>query len=87
MSSSIALSISYGEVKKTSSSLDLSSIPPLLLRTEEGKDYKISIDIIHHTSHATGESVTAVNYQAPGQIISLKKGGDHYQLRKSIWRH
>lgn len=75
LSSSILVSVSYGGSKSASASIiDTKSFPPVFLRTEDGKEHKIALDIIHDAGHTTGEPITAVNYQAQGQTINLKKG-------------
>jgi hypothetical protein len=72
---SLAVSNStYGISKKIVSVSDFKNIPPIVLHTEDGKQYKFDIDILQDAGHTTGEPSTAVNHLAHGDIVRLKKG-------------
>ena len=72
---SLAVSNSaYGISKKIVSVSDFKNIPPIVLHTEDGKQYKFDIDILQDAGHTTGEPSTAVNHLAHGDILRLKKG-------------
>ena len=64
----------YGISKKIVSVSDFKKIPPIILRTDDGKQYKFDVDIIQDAGHSTGEPSTAVNQLAHGDIVRLKKG-------------
>lgn len=55
---------------------DFKSIPPIILQTESGKQYKFDNDILQDSAHTTGEPYTAVNHRAHGGNIKLKIGED-----------
>lgn len=72
---SLAVSNStYGISKKLVSGSDFKNIPPIVLHTENGKQYKFDVDVLQDAGHSTGESSTAVNHLAHGDIVRLKKG-------------
>ena len=72
---SLAVSNStYGISKKIVSVSDFKKIPPIVLHTEDGKQYKFDIDILQDAGHTTGEPSTAVNQLAHGDMVRLKKG-------------
>jgi len=72
---SLAVSNStYAISKKIVSVSDFKNIPPIVLRTEDGKQYKFDIDILQDTGHSTGEPSTAVNHFAHGDTVRLKRG-------------
>lgn len=72
---SLAVSNStYGISKKVVSVSDFKNIPPIVLHTENGKQYKFEVDILQDAGHTTGEPSTAVNHLAHGDIVRLKKG-------------
>ena len=72
---SLAVSNStYGISKKTVSVSDFKNIPPIVLLTEDGKQYKFDVDILQDAGHTTGEPSTTVNHLAHGDIVRLKKG-------------
>jgi hypothetical protein len=64
----------YGISKKIASVSDFKKIPPIILHTDDGKQYKFDVDIIQDAGHSTGEPSTAVNHLAHGDIVRLKKG-------------
>jgi hypothetical protein len=64
----------YGISKKIVSVNDFKKIPPIVLHTEDGKQYKFDVDILQDAGHSTGEPSTAVNHLAHGEIARLKKG-------------
>jgi len=64
----------YGISKKIVSVNDFKNIPPIILHTDDGKQYKFDVDIIQDAGHSTGEPSTAVNHLAHGDIVRLKKG-------------
>ena len=72
---SLAVSNStYGISKKIVPVSDFKNIPPIVLHTEDGKQFKFDIDILQDAGHTTGEPSTAVNHLAHGDIVRLKKG-------------
>ena len=72
---SLAVSNStYGISKKIVSVSDFKKIPPIILHTDDGKQYKFDVDILQDAGHNTGEPSTAVNHLAHGDIVRLKKG-------------
>ena len=72
---SLAVSNStYGISKKIVSVSDFKNIPPIVLLTEDGKQYKFDVDILQDAGHTTGEPSTTVNHLAHGDIVRLKKG-------------
>ena len=72
---SLAVSNStYGISKKIVSVSDFKNIPPIVLVTEDGKQYKFDVDILQDAGHTTGEPSTTVNHLAHGDIVRLKKG-------------
>ena len=64
----------YGISKKIASVSDFKKIPPIILHTDDGKQYKFDVDIIQDAGHSTGQPSTAVNHLAHGDIVRLKKG-------------
>ena len=69
-----ASSSTFGYSKEILSASDFKDIPPILLRTEDGKQYKFDIDILQDAGHGTGEPSTVVNHQANGDTVKLKRG-------------
>ena len=57
---------------------DFKKIPPIVLHTEDGKQYKFDIDILQDAGHTTGEPSTAVNQLAHGDMVRLKRGEQNY---------
>jgi hypothetical protein len=70
----VGSSPTFGYSKKILSASDFKDIPPITLRTEDGKQYKFDIDILQDFAHATGDPSTVVNHQANGDIVKLKRG-------------
>ena len=64
----------YGVSKKIVSVSDFKKISPIVLQTEDGKQYKFDIDILQDAGLTTGEPSTAVNHLAHGDIVRLKRG-------------
>jgi hypothetical protein len=64
----------YGISKKIVSVTDFKKIPPIVLHTDDGKQYKFDVDILQDAGHNTGEPSTAVNHLAHGDMVRLKKG-------------
>jgi hypothetical protein len=62
-----------GNPKKSISEVDFKKIPPIVLQTQDGKQYKFDIDILNDAGITTEPSL-AVNHQARGDIINLKRG-------------
>src|SRR5213594_4014497 len=63
----------FGIPKKSTSGVDFKNIPPIVLETQDGKQYKFDMDILHDAGITTEPSL-AVNHQARGDIINLKRG-------------
>jgi hypothetical protein len=74
MLSLAASNSTYGISKKIASVSDFKKIPPIILHTDDGKQYKFDVDILQDAGHNTGEPSTAVNHLAHGDIVRLKKG-------------
>jgi len=64
----------FGYSKEILSASEFQDFPPILLRTEDGKQYKFDIDILQDGGHITGEPFTLVNHQATGDTVNLKRG-------------
>jgi hypothetical protein len=62
--SSISIS-AYGHFK---------NIPPIKLRTADGKQYKFDIDYLQDSGAATGEPKTFINQHPRGDSVNLKRG-------------
>ena len=69
-----AQSPTFAYSKEAISEIDFEDFPPILLRTEDGKQYKFDIDVLQDAGHTTGEPSTVVNHQASGDTVRLKKG-------------
>ena len=50
------------------------SIPPIILRTADGKQYKFDIDYLQDAGHTTGEPKTFINQNARGDSVKFKRG-------------
>ena len=50
------------------------NIPPIILRTADGKQYKFDIDYLQDAGLTTGEPTTFINHHARGDSINLKRG-------------
>lgn len=76
MISSLAIvsSLSFGASKNISPANDFKNIPPIILQTQSGKQYKFDVDILFQAGHTSGEASTAVNQLAHGDIVRLKSG-------------
>ena len=70
----VASNSTFGYSKEILSASDFKDIPPILLRTEDGKQYKFDIDILQDAGHGIGEPSTVVNHQANGDTVKLKRG-------------
>ena len=68
------VSPSFGLSKNVSPLGDFKNIPPIILQTQNGKQYKFTIDILQDAGHSTGEPYTAVNHRAYGHTVQLKSG-------------
>ena len=68
------VSPSFGYSKNVSPLGDFKNIPPIILKTQDGKQYKFDIDVLQDSGHSTGEPYTAVNHRAIGHNVQLKRG-------------
>ena len=68
------VSPSFGHSKNVSPLGDFKNIPPIILKTQNGKQYKFDIDALLDSGHGTGEPYTAVNHRAHGHNVQVKRG-------------
>ena len=68
------VSPSFGNSKTVSPLGDFKNIPPIILQTQNGKQYKFTIDALFDSGSMTGEPYAAVNHRANGHNVQLKKG-------------
>lgn len=64
---------SFGHSRTVSPFGDFKNIPPVVLQTQTGKQFKIDIDVLSNSGHSD-ESYTAVNHRARGHDVQLKRG-------------
>jgi len=69
------VSAPFGNSKNVSPLGDFKNIPPIILQTQNGKQYKFAIDVLYDSGHSTtGEPYVAVNHRAHGHNVQLKRG-------------
>ena len=64
----------YGISKNIAPVSDFKKIPPIILHTDDGKQYKFDEISMKTRGHSTGQPSTALNHLAHGDIVRLKKG-------------
>ena len=65
---------SFGHSKNVSPLGDFKNIPPVILQTQNGKQFKFDIDVLQDAGQSTGEPYTSVNHRAIGHNVQLKRG-------------
>jgi len=68
------VSPSFGHSKNVSPLGVFKNIPPIILQTQNDKQYKFDVDILQDAGHSTGEPNTSVNSHAHGHNVQLKSG-------------
>ena len=72
--SMFVVSPSFGHSKNVSPLGDFKNIPPVILQTQNGKQFKFDIDVLQDAGQGTGEPYTSVNHRAIGHNVQLKRG-------------
>jgi hypothetical protein len=70
----IAFSSAYGITRDTYRTNHFKSIPPVILKTQDGRQYKFEIDVLQDSGQTTGEPYTYTNRHSTDALLKLIRG-------------
>lgn len=76
LGSSVVFGSAYGITRNISTTSHFKDIPPVILKTQDGRQYRFAIDVIQDAGQTTGEPYTYANHHSSDALLKLIRGQD-----------